>query len=137
MCGDVFAGVCLHVCVSVFMLSLLLRAKLKLPQKTVSLWSWVNRPEELERFTNPLYEPNSLVIWPSVAPQSLLLWEGECQSVHPLSKHLHTHTSKGIGPADGVCVCLCGRVGGVSTSTPLSTHTHTHTDSDRPCWCWG
>ncbi|XP_031437877.1 myotubularin-related protein 9 [Clupea harengus] len=52
------------------------RAKLKLPQKTVSLWSWVNRPEELERFTNPLYEPNSLVIWPSVAPQSLLLWEG-------------------------------------------------------------
>lgn len=52
------------------------RAKQKLSQKTVSLWSWVNRPEELERFTNPLYEANSLVIWPSVAPQSLLLWEG-------------------------------------------------------------
>ncbi|XP_062407448.1 myotubularin-related protein 9 [Sardina pilchardus] len=52
------------------------RAKLKLPQKTVSLWSWVNRAEELERFSNPLYEPNGLVIWPSVAPQSLLLWEG-------------------------------------------------------------
>ncbi|XP_062858264.1 myotubularin-related protein 9 [Trichomycterus rosablanca] len=52
------------------------RVKLKLSQKTVSLWSWVNRPQELERFLNPLYEPNSLVIWPSVAPQSLMLWEG-------------------------------------------------------------
>ncbi|NWV28340.1 MTMR9 protein, partial [Origma solitaria] len=52
------------------------RAKLKLPQKTMSLWSWVNRSEELARFQNPLYEANSLVIWPSVAPQSLQLWEG-------------------------------------------------------------
>ncbi|KAK5880244.1 hypothetical protein CesoFtcFv8_023292 [Champsocephalus esox] len=52
------------------------RAKLSLPEKAVSLWSWVNRPQELERLTNPLYEANSLVIWPSVAPQSLLLWEG-------------------------------------------------------------
>ncbi|XP_026050888.1 myotubularin-related protein 9-like [Carassius auratus] len=52
------------------------RVKLQLSQKTVSLWSWVNRPQELQRFLNPLYEPNNLVIWPSVAPQSLLLWEG-------------------------------------------------------------
>ncbi|XP_010881417.2 myotubularin-related protein 9 [Esox lucius] len=52
------------------------RAKLKLSQKTVSLWSWVNRPQEAQRLSNPLYEANSLVIWPSVAPQSLLLWEG-------------------------------------------------------------
>ncbi|XP_064267647.1 myotubularin-related protein 9 [Passer domesticus] len=52
------------------------RAKLKLPQKTMSLWSWVNRSDELSRFQNPLYEANSLVIWPSVAPQSLQLWEG-------------------------------------------------------------
>ncbi|KAF5906531.1 myotubularin-related protein 9, partial [Clarias magur] len=51
------------------------RVKLELYQKTVSLWSWMNRPQELERFLNPLYEANSLVIWPSVAPQSLLLWE--------------------------------------------------------------
>lgn len=46
----------------------------------MSLWSWVNRPQELERLTNPLYEANSLVIWPSVAPQSLLLWEGKKQT---------------------------------------------------------
>lgn len=50
---------------------------MSLPEKTVSLWSWVNRPQELQRLTNPLYEANSLVIWPSVAPQSLLLWEGK------------------------------------------------------------
>ncbi|XP_008936297.1 PREDICTED: myotubularin-related protein 9, partial [Merops nubicus] len=52
------------------------RSKLKLPQKTMSLWSWVNRAEELSKFQNPLFEANSLVIWPSVAPQSLQLWEG-------------------------------------------------------------
>lgn len=42
----------------------------------MSLWSWVNRPSALSKFTNPLFEANSLVIWPSVAPQSLHLWEG-------------------------------------------------------------
>ncbi|NWS21999.1 MTMR9 protein, partial [Pachyramphus minor] len=52
------------------------RAKLKLPQKTMSLWSWVNRGEELVKFQNPIYEANSLVIWPAVAPQSLQLWAG-------------------------------------------------------------
>ncbi|XP_074942644.1 myotubularin-related protein 9 isoform X4 [Phalacrocorax aristotelis] len=52
------------------------RSKLKLSQKTMSLWSWVNRSEELSKFQNPLFEANSLVIWPSVAPQSLQLWEG-------------------------------------------------------------
>ncbi|XP_050008115.1 myotubularin-related protein 9 [Alexandromys fortis] len=52
------------------------RCKLKLQQKTMSLWSWVNRPSELSKFTNPLFEANNLVIWPSVAPQSLHLWEG-------------------------------------------------------------
>lgn len=58
------------------------RVKLSLPEKTVSLWSWVNRPQEIERLTNPLYEANSLVIWPSVAPQSLLLWEGKKHRTH-------------------------------------------------------
>ncbi|KAM9017495.1 myotubularin-related protein 9 isoform 1-T1 [Guaruba guarouba] len=52
------------------------RSKLKLPQKTMSLWSWVNSSDELIKFQNPLFEANSLVIWPSVAPQSLQLWEG-------------------------------------------------------------
>lgn len=50
------------------------RKELKLPQKTVSLWSYVNRPEVLPTLLNPMYDPNNQVIWPSVAPQSLVLW---------------------------------------------------------------
>ncbi|XP_036898068.1 myotubularin-related protein 9 [Sturnira hondurensis] len=64
------------------------RCKLKLQQKTMSLWSWVNRPSELSKFTNPLFEANNLVIWPSVAPQSLQLWEGVFLRWNRSSKHL-------------------------------------------------
>ncbi|XP_075716989.1 myotubularin-related protein 9 [Rhinoderma darwinii] len=64
------------------------RNKLKLKQKTLSLWSWVNQPNELHKFTNPLYEANGLVIWPSVAPQSLLLWEGVFLRWNRSSKYL-------------------------------------------------
>lgn len=64
------------------------RNKLKLQQKTLSLWSWVNQPNELHKFTNPLYEANGLVIWPSVAPQSLLLWEGVFLRWNRSSKYL-------------------------------------------------
>lgn len=34
----------------------------------------MNQPEVLEKFINPLYEPNQGVIWPSVAPASIQLW---------------------------------------------------------------
>ncbi|NXG11855.1 MTMR9 protein, partial [Sakesphorus luctuosus] len=64
------------------------RAKLKLPQKTMSLWSWVNRTEEMNRFKNPIYEANSLVIWPAVAPQSLQLWAGVFLRWNRPSKYL-------------------------------------------------
>lgn len=70
------------------------RAKLSLPEKTVSLWSWVNRPQELEHLTNPLYEANSLVIWPSVAPQSLLLWEGKKHTRHTVAEISYSRCSK-------------------------------------------
>ncbi|KAK3866613.1 hypothetical protein Pcinc_027869 [Petrolisthes cinctipes] len=43
-------------------------------ERTTSLWSYVNRPEMLPRYLNPMYEPNQRVIWPSVAPMSLQLW---------------------------------------------------------------
>lgn len=46
---------------------------MELSTKTVSLWSHLNRPEILRSFLNPLYEPNNRVIWPSVAPMSLVL----------------------------------------------------------------
>jgi myotubularin-related protein 9 len=50
------------------------RDHMKLSKKTVSLWSHLNRPEVLPSLMNPMYEPNSRVIWPSVAPMSLILW---------------------------------------------------------------
>ncbi|KAI0223727.1 Myotubularin-related protein 9 [Lamellibrachia satsuma] len=50
------------------------RGKHNLPTKTVSLWSYLNRPEVLSLYLNPLYEPNASAVWPSVAPQSLQLW---------------------------------------------------------------
>lgn len=42
---------------------------------TTSLWSYVNRPNVLEQYLNPIYDPNEKAIWPSVAAQSLELWE--------------------------------------------------------------
>ncbi|KAK6644545.1 hypothetical protein RUM43_000812 [Polyplax serrata] len=50
------------------------RERLKLSEKTTSLWSYLNRPEVLQAYLNLMYEPNNSVIWPSVAPVSLGLW---------------------------------------------------------------
>ncbi|CAH2068928.1 unnamed protein product, partial [Iphiclides podalirius] len=44
-------------------------------EQTTSVWSWLNQPEELSSYINPLYEPTPNVIWPSVAPMSFVLWE--------------------------------------------------------------
>ncbi|XP_074600044.1 myotubularin-related protein 9-like isoform X2 [Brevipalpus obovatus] len=52
------------------------RRQIELHKRTVSLWSFINRPEMLEEYLNPTFEPNNSVIWPSVAPQSIVLWEG-------------------------------------------------------------
>ena len=48
------------------------RKDLGFASKTVSLWSYVNRPQVLQDYLNPTYEPNNNVIWPSVAPQSIV-----------------------------------------------------------------
>jgi myotubularin-related protein 9 len=45
---------------------------MKLAERTVSLWSYLNRPDVLQSFLNPMYDPNNRVIWPSVAPMSLV-----------------------------------------------------------------
>lgn len=50
------------------------RRELRLASKTISIWSYINRPERLTNLLNSLYEPNNRVIWPSVAPMSLGLW---------------------------------------------------------------
>lgn len=52
------------------------RESMKLSKKTTSLWSYLNRPDVLTALLNPMYEPNKAVIWPSVAPVSLVLWSG-------------------------------------------------------------
>lgn len=51
------------------------RLELEFPTQTTSLWSYINRPKILEACLNPVYEPNEKAIWPSVAAQSLELWE--------------------------------------------------------------
>ncbi|XP_034941277.1 myotubularin-related protein 9 [Chelonus insularis] len=51
------------------------RISLRLAERTCSLWSYMNKPESLETWLNPLYEPNPGVIWPSVAPISIHLWK--------------------------------------------------------------
>ncbi|KAH9638950.1 hypothetical protein HF086_005031 [Spodoptera exigua] len=43
--------------------------------QTTSLWSWLNQPDELPKYINPLYDPTPNVIWPSVAPMSFVIWE--------------------------------------------------------------
>ena len=48
------------------------RQQMRLVDKCVSLWSHLNRPEILKSFLNPIYEPNNRVIWPSVAPMSVV-----------------------------------------------------------------
>ncbi|XP_063863247.1 myotubularin-related protein 9-like isoform X1 [Scylla paramamosain] len=52
------------------------RKAMKAPERTASLWSYINRHEVLPKYLNPMYEPNQRVIWPSVAPMSLQLWAG-------------------------------------------------------------
>uniref|UniRef100_A0AAG5CTC7 Myotubularin phosphatase domain-containing protein n=1 Tax=Anopheles atroparvus TaxID=41427 RepID=A0AAG5CTC7_ANOAO len=50
------------------------RIQLKVFSRTTSLWSHLNRHEVVKSLLNPLYEPNQSVIWPSVAPISIVLW---------------------------------------------------------------
>ncbi|XP_069751173.1 myotubularin-related protein 9-like isoform X2 [Narcine bancroftii] len=52
------------------------RLMLNVKRQTISIWSKINSPSEREQYVNPVYERNDLVIWPSVAPQSLQLWQG-------------------------------------------------------------
>ncbi|XP_041436691.1 uncharacterized protein LOC100101282 isoform X2 [Xenopus laevis] len=52
------------------------RCQYEVQDRTHSLWGYLNQPKERQHFLNPMYEENPLVIWPSVAPQSLQLWAG-------------------------------------------------------------
>ncbi|KAG5669296.1 hypothetical protein PVAND_017185 [Polypedilum vanderplanki] len=50
------------------------RVELMAFTKTTSLWSHLNRPDIITNLLNSAYEPNQSIIWPSVAPVSLVLW---------------------------------------------------------------
>ncbi|KFQ71197.1 Myotubularin-related protein 9, partial [Phaethon lepturus] len=52
------------------------RCLCKVKESTHSLWAWLNQPGEKKKYLNPLYSHNTLVIWPSVEPQSIQLWQG-------------------------------------------------------------
>lgn len=51
------------------------RTQGSLKRNTTSLWSYINRPEILTTLLNPMYDPNNRVIWPTVAPISLVVWK--------------------------------------------------------------
>ncbi|XP_043999323.1 myotubularin-related protein 9 isoform X1 [Gambusia affinis] len=52
------------------------RCALEVKDRTHCLFQALLRPPERDYYSNPLYEPNELAIWPSVHPQSLQLWRG-------------------------------------------------------------
>lgn len=52
-------------------------------EKTHCLFQALLRPGERDYYSNPLYEPTELAIWPSVHPQSLQLWRGKLWLARP------------------------------------------------------
>lgn len=52
------------------------RQAYKVREKTHSLWGILNNFRQRKHLVNPVYERNPLAIYPSVAPQSIQLWEG-------------------------------------------------------------
>lgn len=55
--------------------------------QTTSIWSWLNQPDELPKYINPLYDPTPNVIWPSVAPMSFVIWEGKILAAKAVKKN--------------------------------------------------
>lgn len=51
------------------------REEFALASRTTSLWSYINKPDILQKYLNPIYRPRDEAMWPSVAPQSIELWE--------------------------------------------------------------
>lgn len=52
------------------------RCELGVKERTHCLFQALLKPKEREHYSNPLFEPTELAIWPSVQPQSLQLWRG-------------------------------------------------------------
>ena len=85
------------------------RVRMRVRDETVSLWSYTNRPSVLSRFINCMYEPNVGIIWPSVAPVSLVsiilsfylrCWLQIDLPVWSIIHNINTHRCCGV-----VCIC--------------------------------
>ncbi|XP_074516721.1 myotubularin-related protein 9 isoform X3 [Sebastes fasciatus] len=64
------------------------RCALGVTENTHCLFQALLRPRERDCYSNPLYEPTELAIWPSVHPQSLQLWRGFFLRWTPQNRHL-------------------------------------------------
>ncbi|KAM8917164.1 myotubularin-related protein 9-like isoform 4-T4 [Spinachia spinachia] len=64
------------------------RCALRVKENTHCLFRALLRPGERDCYSNPLYEPTGLAIWPSVHPQSLQLWRGLFLRWTPQARHL-------------------------------------------------
>ncbi|XP_072221862.1 myotubularin-related protein 9 isoform X3 [Leuresthes tenuis] len=64
------------------------RSALGVKEKTYCLFQALLRPTERDIYSNPLYEPTELAIWPSVHPQSLQLWKSFFLRWTPQTRHL-------------------------------------------------
>ena len=52
------------------------RKALNVSLHSVSLWTYLAKPDVAKTLINPIYEQHPSVLWPSVAPQSIILWSG-------------------------------------------------------------
>ncbi|XP_037343490.2 myotubularin-related protein 9-like isoform X1 [Pungitius pungitius] len=64
------------------------RCAVRVKENTHCLFRALLRPGERDPYSNPLYEPTGLAIWPSVHPQSLQLWRGFFLRWTPQARHL-------------------------------------------------
>lgn len=76
------------------------KAKYNVKNNTVSLWSYVNHPEVLSTFVSACYQPYISVLWPSVAPQSIVIY---FLNVSKLSSYFSHYGS--------VCICAGNKIG--------------------------
>ncbi|XP_076605175.1 myotubularin-related protein 9 isoform X1 [Chaetodon auriga] len=64
------------------------RCALAVMENTHCLFQALLTPREKDYYSNPLYEPTELAIWPSVHPQSLQLWKGFFMRWTQQARHL-------------------------------------------------
>ncbi|KOB71896.1 Protein BM-MTM-9, isoform e [Operophtera brumata] len=89
--------------------------------QTTSIWSWVNQPDELSAYINPLYEPTPTVIWPSVAPMSyttsIWSWVNQPDELSAYINPLYEPTPTVIWPSVAPMSCIIWEGKGSQTTS--------------------